>query len=86
MESYEETKNYALTGLTRAGKQSAKLKRNYAKALEVLVERALLQASFVILDDALKITYRHVNIIGHAITPWIECTRASVMTEMEEKE
>lgn len=34
---------YELTGLARGGEQLAKLKRNYAKAVELLVELASLQ-------------------------------------------
>lgn len=37
---------YELTGLARGGEQLAKLKRNYAKAVELLVELASLQVSF----------------------------------------
>lgn len=36
---------YELTGLARGGEQLAKLKRNYAKAVELLVELASLQVS-----------------------------------------
>lgn len=51
MEDYLLTKNvvwlvlsgYELTGLARGGEQLAKLKRNYAKAVELLVELASLQ-------------------------------------------
>uniref|UniRef100_A0A7N9D5D0 V-type proton ATPase subunit D n=1 Tax=Macaca fascicularis TaxID=9541 RepID=A0A7N9D5D0_MACFA len=39
----EGTDSYELTGLARGGEQLAKLKRNYAKAVELLVELASLQ-------------------------------------------
>uniref|UniRef100_A0A8W4F7B8 V-type proton ATPase subunit D n=1 Tax=Sus scrofa TaxID=9823 RepID=A0A8W4F7B8_PIG len=42
---HEGTDSYELTGLARGGEQLAKLKRNYAKAVELLVELASLQVS-----------------------------------------
>uniref|UniRef100_A0A2K5BW99 V-type proton ATPase subunit D n=1 Tax=Aotus nancymaae TaxID=37293 RepID=A0A2K5BW99_AOTNA len=55
---HEGTDSYELTGLARGGKRLAKLKRNYAKAVELLVELASLRTSFVTLDEAIKITDR----------------------------
>ena len=42
---HEGTDTYELTGLAGGGEQLAKLKRNYAKAVELLVELASLQVS-----------------------------------------
>nr|KAF6499105.1 ATPase H+ transporting V1 subunit D [Molossus molossus] len=71
---------------TRGGEQLAKLKRNYAKAVELLVELASLQTSFVTLDEAIKITNRRVNAIEHVIIPRIERTLAYIITELDERE
>ncbi|KAL4690074.1 hypothetical protein H8959_012865 [Pygathrix nigripes] len=61
-------------------------KRNYAKAVELLVELASLQTSFVTLDEAIKITNRHVNAIEHVIIPRIECTLVYIITELDERD
>ncbi|XP_035583255.1 V-type proton ATPase subunit D-like [Zalophus californianus] len=83
---HEGTDSYELTGLARGGEQLAKLKGNYAKAVELLVELASLQTSFVTLDEAIKITNRRVNAIEHIIIPRIERTLASIITELDERE
>ncbi|CAB1339880.1 unnamed protein product [Coregonus sp. 'balchen'] len=70
---------YELTGLARGGEQLSRLKRNYAKAVELLT-------SFVTLDQAIKITNRRVNAIEHVIIPRIERTLSYIITELDERE
>ncbi|ESO90170.1 hypothetical protein LOTGIDRAFT_233963 [Lottia gigantea] len=77
---------YELTGLSRGGQQIDRLKKNYAKAIQLLVELASLQTSFVTLDEVIKITNRRVNAIEHVIIPRIERTLSYISTELDERE
>ncbi|ELU17635.1 hypothetical protein CAPTEDRAFT_208389 [Capitella teleta] len=65
-ESYQDgSDSYELTGLSKGGQQINRLKKNYSKAVELLVELASLQTSFVTLDEVIKVTNRRVNAIEY---------------------
>lgn len=86
-ESYQDgSDEYALAGLARGGQQIQILKKNYQKAIQLLVELASLQTSFVTLDEVIKITNRRVNAIEHVIIPKIERTLAYIISELDELE
>jgi len=75
-----------LTGLSRGGQQMKKLRDNYEKAIEVLIDLASLQSSFITLDEVIKITNRRVNAIEHVIIPKIENTVRYIISELDELE
>lgn len=86
-ESYQDgTDTYELAGLSRGGQQVAKLKKNFQKAVALLVKLASLQTSFVTLDEVIKITNRRVNAIEYVIIPRIERTLAYIISELDELE
>jgi len=86
-ESYQDgADSYEYTGLARGGQQIDRLKKNYAKAIELLVQLASLQTSFVTLDEVIKVTNRRVNAIEHVIIPRIERTLDYIITELDERE
>ncbi|XP_053212695.1 V-type proton ATPase subunit D-like [Panonychus citri] len=86
-ECYQDgSDSYELAGLSRGGQQLAKLKKNYARAIELLVELASLQTSFITLDEVIKITNRRVNALEHVVIPRIERTLAYVTSELDEME
>jgi len=77
---------YELTGLHKGGQRIDQLKKNYQKAVSLLVELASLQTSFITLDEVIKITNRRVNAIEHVIIPRIERTIQYISQELDERE
>ncbi|XP_071563885.1 V-type proton ATPase subunit D-like [Temnothorax nylanderi] len=77
---------FEFAGLARGGQQVARLKINYGKAIDLLVELAGLQRNFQILDRAVKATRRRVNALRHVIIPRLERTLAYIVTELDEYE
>ncbi|KAF3576673.1 hypothetical protein DY000_02032306 [Brassica cretica] len=80
-----ETK-YDLTGLARGGQQVQACRVAYVKAIEVLVELASLQTSFLTLDEAIKTTNRRVNALENVVKPKIENTISYIKGELDELE
>jgi V-type H+-transporting ATPase subunit D len=82
----EGSDTFELTGLSRGGQQIDRLKKNYEKAIKLLVDLASLQTSFITLDEVIKLTNRRVNAIEHVIIPRIENTISYITQELDERE
>ncbi|KAI4331110.1 hypothetical protein MLD38_029331 [Melastoma candidum] len=80
-----ETKN-DLTGLARGGQQVQACRAANLKAVEVLVELASLQTSFLTLDEAIKTTNRRVNALENVVKPRLENTINYIKGELDELE
>lgn len=80
-----ETKN-DLTGLARGGQQIQLCRASFIKAVEVLVELASLQTSFLTLDEAIKTTNRRVNALENVVKPKLENTIMYIKGELDELE
>lgn len=61
---------YELTGLAKGGEQISRLKRNYARAVELLVELASLQV-----EGNIQIYWGPFITLGHSLCPssWLHC-------------
>lgn len=80
-----ESKN-DLTGLARGGQQIQLSRSAFVKAIEVLVELASLQTSFLTLDEAIKTTNRRVNALENVVKPKLENTITYIRGELDELE
>jgi len=73
-------------GLGRGGQQIAACREAYNAALLALVELASLQTSYLILDEAIKVTNRRVNALENVLIPRLENTIAYILSELDEQE
>ncbi|KAJ4752835.1 V-type proton ATPase subunit D [Rhynchospora pubera] len=75
-----------LTGLARGGQQIQACRATHLKAIELLVELASLQTSFLTLDEAIKTTNRRVNALENVVKPRLENTITYIKGELDELE
>lgn len=75
-----------LTGLSKGGEQIGNARHSFADTLDLLVKLASLQTSFIILDEAIKLTNRRVNALENVVKPRLENTIAYVISELDEME
>jgi len=74
------------TGLSKGGQQISRARTTFSKAVDVLVQLATLQTSFVILDEAIKVTSRRVNALDTVVIPRIGNTVEYIKSELDELE
>ena len=80
-----ESKN-DLTGLGRGGQQIQLSRSAFMRSVEILVELASLQTSFLTLDEAIKTTNRRVNALENVVKPKLENTITYIRGELDELE
>lgn len=76
----------ALAGLSKGGKEIAVTREQFVNNLELLIKLASLQTSFIILDEAIKLTNRRVNALENVVKPRLENTIKYVISELDEME
>jgi len=74
------------TGLSKGGQQIAKARVTFAKSVDVMIQLATLQTSFIILDEAIKVTSRRVNALDTVVVPRIHNTVEYIKSELDELE
>lgn len=76
----------ALAGLSKGGQQIQDSRETFAKTLDLLVQLASLQTSFIILDEAIRLTNRRVNALENVVKPKLENTISYIISELDEME
>lgn len=76
----------ALAGLSKGGQQIQDARESFAGTLDLLVQLASLQTSFIILDEAIKLTNRRVNALENVVQPKLENTISYIISELDEME
>jgi V-type H+-transporting ATPase subunit D len=75
-----------LAGLSKGGQQIQDSRESFAKTLDLLIELAKVQTSFLILDEAIKLTNRRVNALENVVKPKLSRTISYISSELDEME
>lgn len=76
----------SLAGLSKGGQQICECRETFSTTLELLVALASLQTSFIILDEAIKLTNRRVNALENVVVPKLDNTVKYIISELDEME
>mmetsp|Transcript_16506 Transcript_16506/g.40651 ORF Transcript_16506/g.40651 Transcript_16506/m.40651 type:complete len:280 (-) Transcript_16506:82-921(-) len=76
----------SLAGLSKGGQQIASCRDSFSNTLELLIRLASMQTSFIILDEAIKLTNRRVNALENVVKPKIDNTIRYIISELDEME
>jgi len=78
--------NMELTGLGKGGAQVQECRKSFLTSLELLIQLASLQTSFLTLDAAIKTTNRRVNALENVVIPRLDNTITYIKGELDELE
>lgn len=73
-------------GMGKGGEQVKHARRAFRAVLANVVVVASLQAAWVTLDEAIKVTNRRVNALEKVVIPKVQATMAYIMSELDELE
>ncbi len=71
-------------GIDRGGQSIARCRDKFKDSLSLIIRIATLQASFVILEEKIKVTNRRVNALEHVVIPKFQFIRAYIDQELDE--
>lgn len=76
----------SLAGLSKGGQQIQDSRQSFTSTLDLLVQLASLQTSFIILDEAIRLTNRRVNALENVVKPKLDNTISYIISELDEME
>uniref|UniRef100_A0A7S1MKF9 V-type proton ATPase subunit D n=1 Tax=Neobodo designis TaxID=312471 RepID=A0A7S1MKF9_NEODS len=75
-----------VSGLGRGGEEIKAARKKFRGTLSLLVKIAALQTTWVVLDEAIKVTNRRVNALEKVVIPKTQGTIAFINSELDELE